>query len=96
MRVLKCFIVEERRISSTYSELVKQRVFFYCVPCSNDMHAKDVAAFDKLESYFSDRLTFLTTTASYKASIILSKATTSYACISLEQGTQKTNALLFH
>ena len=31
IRVYKCFIVEERRISRTYSELVKQEsVFFLC------------------------------------------------------------------
>ena len=39
VKVLKCFIVEERRIDRTYSELVKQESVFFCVPCSNDMYA---------------------------------------------------------
>ena len=48
IRVLKCFIVEERRISRTYSELVKQEsVVVFCDPCSSDMHAYYVVAFDK-------------------------------------------------
>ena len=46
IRVLKCFIVEERRISSTYSEQVKQESVFLH-PCSNDMPAYDVVAFEK-------------------------------------------------
>ena len=38
-RVLMCFIVEEWRISRTYSELVKQKsvVVVFCVSCMHKM-----------------------------------------------------------
>ena len=59
----KCFIVEERIISRTYSELVKQEsVCFFASPvlmiCTHKL-------LTKIESYFSDRLTFLSGRSSH-------------------------------